>query len=197
MRGEMRHLLWSALIALFADPALAQPASIETELVKGRCRFIEDDGEVGHYALKRCPGLNGIRVFTIAGVNQVSLSFGWGKAKPKEIVENSSIGTSLEWRGIKARGGFTPYATVVRVIVKDHEADERHNVLAVIRMEKRNACLMAALDEPGNPDPAALARATADQDAPGFSCATGKPRVVGAPSWWAQAVIGFGGDAPK
>ena len=78
----MRQLLL-LLTLIAAEPALAQaPISIETELVKGRCRFIEDDGEVGHYALKRCPGLNGIKVYTTAGVQQVSLSFGFGKAKP-------------------------------------------------------------------------------------------------------------------
>lgn len=191
----MRQLLL-LLTLLAAEPALAQaPISIETELVKGGCRFIEDDGEVGHYALKRCPGLNGIKVYTTAGVQQVSLAFGFGKAKPKEVVENSSIGLKLEWRGTGSRAAFKPYATIVQVVVKDHEGDEsKYNVLAVIRMEARRACLMAVLDEAGNPNARALARATADTEAPTFSCATGKPKIVGAPSYWAQAVIGFEGD---
>jgi hypothetical protein len=195
MRGLMLLL---TLVA--AEPALAQaaPASIETELVKGRCRFIDDDGEVGHYALKRCPGLNGIRVYTTAGVQQVSLSFGFGKSKPQEVVENSSIGLKLEWRGTGTRAAFKPYATIVQVVVKDHEGDEKkYNVLAVIRMEARRACLLAVLDEAGNPDSRALARATADADAPAFSCASGKPKIVGAPSYWAQAVIGFEGEPPR
>ena len=189
-------LLLLTLVA--AEPALAQaPASIETELVKGRCRFIADDGEVGHYALKRCPGLNGIKVYTTAGVQRVSLSFGFGKAKPKEVVENSSIGLKLEWRGTGTKAAFKPYATIVQVVVKDHEAEEKYNVLAVIRMEPRRACLMAVLDEAGNTNARALARATADAEAPTFSCATGKPKIVGAPSYWAQAVIGFEGEQPR
>ena len=46
------------MLGILATPALPQTVtSVDTELVKGRCRFIDDDGEVGHYALKRCPGL--------------------------------------------------------------------------------------------------------------------------------------------
>jgi hypothetical protein len=196
----MRALALFLLTVAAVEPALAQSAkSVDTELVKGRCRFIADDGEVGHYALKRCPGLNGIRVYTTAGVNQTALSFQWGKAKPKEIVQNSSIGLKLEWRGVPGRQGFKPYATIVRVGVTDHEADKKYDVLAVIRMEARNACLMAVIDEAGNNDALALARTTADAEAPAFSCArdAAKARVVGAPSTWAQHVIGFEGDAPQ
>jgi hypothetical protein len=194
----MRALLLLLILAA-AEPALAQaPTSIETELVKGRCRFVEDDGDVGHYALKRCPGLNGIKVYTTAGVQQVSLSFGFGKAKAQEVVENSSIGLRLEWRGTGTKAAFKPYATIVQVVVKDHEGDEKkYNVLAVIRMEARRACLMAVVDEAGNPNSRDLARAIADAEAPAFSCATGKPRIVGEPSYWAQAVIGFPGDPPQ
>ena len=188
------RLALAALAALAAGPALAQGASIETELAKGRCRFIADDGEVGHYALKRCPGLNGIKVYTTAGVNEVVLSFQWGKDKPKEILGNSSLGTRLEWRGTKGRGGFAPYAVILRVVVKNHEADENNNVLAVLKLEPRDACLMAAIDEPGNKDAAALARATADRDTAGFSCKSGSAKVVGADSYWAQQVIGIAGD---
>jgi hypothetical protein len=53
----MRALALFLLTIAAVEPALAQSAqSLDTELVKGRCRFIADDGEVGHYALKRCPG---------------------------------------------------------------------------------------------------------------------------------------------
>lgn len=69
-------------------------------------------------------------------------------------------------------------------------------VLAVIRMEARRACLMAVSDEASNQNSRSLAHATADAQAPNFSCAKGQPKVVGAPSYWAQAVIGFDGDPP-
>ena len=56
---------------------------------------------------------------------------------------------------------------------------------------------MAVIDAAGNRDALALARHTADADAPTFSCARDKPRVVGAASTWAQGVIGYEGDPPQ
>ena len=193
----MRRLLLLVMLGALAEPALAQTVtSIDTELVKGRCRFIADDGEVGHYALKRCPGLAGARVYTVAGVNKVSLSFRWGKAKAEDVVEDYSIGDKLEWRGIRGKQGLKPHAAIVRIIVKDHEKDERHNVWGVIRMEPRNACLMAVIDEAANPDAITLARTTADAEAPNLACAKNKTKIVGTASRWAQEVIGLDGDPP-
>jgi hypothetical protein len=63
-----------------------------------------------------------------------------------------------------------------------------------MRMEKRNAGLMALIDEAGNRNALALARSAADAEAPKFSCAKDKPRIVGEPSYWAQRVIGFGNE---
>jgi len=121
----MRTLL-ALLMMTLAGPALAETVTrIDTELVKGRCRFIADDGEVGHYAEKRCPGLAGARVQTVAGVNRVSLQFRWGKAKPRQVVESWSIGDKLEWpryleairpwqigRGYRIPGEFVVVAAV-------------------------------------------------------------------------------------
>jgi hypothetical protein len=191
----MRPLI-AVLLTVLATPALAQPvAAFDTALVKGQCRFIEDDGEVGHYALKRCPGLGGASVYTEAGVQSVGLYFGWGKTHSPSVLKSDSIGLKVEWRGRGTKAAFTPHATIITAIVKDREAEKNYNVLAVIRMEKRNACLMALIDE-GNPDALTLARTTADTEASTFSCKTGKPRVVGAPSHWAQQIIGFKGDIP-
>jgi hypothetical protein len=50
------------------------------------------------------------------------------------------------------------------------------------------------IDEAGNKNALALARSTADAEAPKFSCAKNKPRIVGEPSYWAQQVIGFGDE---
>ena len=172
----MRALLL-LLTLVAAGPALAQaPTSIETELVKGRCRFIADDGEVGHYALKRCPGLNGIRVYTTAGVQQVSLAFGFGQGEAAGgRGEFAASASKLEWRGTGTKAAFKPYATIVqRGREGPRGGREEYNVLAVIRMEARRACLMAVLDEAGNPNALALARATADAEAPTFSCADGQ-----------------------
>jgi hypothetical protein len=196
----MRTLLLAFVVGILAAPALAQPVSFETPLVKGGCRFIDDDGEVGHYALKRCPGLDGARVYTEAGVNTVGLYFRWGRQKyPGTVIKSDSLGLKLEWRGTGAKAAFKPYATIVTAVIKhvdqNGENEKRYNVLAVMRMEQRNACLMALIDEAGNKNALALARSTADAEAPKFSCAKDKPRIVGEPSYWAQQVIGFGDES--
>jgi hypothetical protein len=193
----MRATILALAIAILPHPADAQTiTSIDTELVKGRCRFVADDGEVGHYALKRCPGLAGAQVLTEAGVNSVKLSFRWGKRKV-EVVNSGSVGTKLEWRGTKSRQGFKPHAVIVTIVVKEYPAEKRHNVLGVLRMEPRNACLMAVIDEAANEGALALARKTADSEAPSFSCATGKAKAVGAATQWTQEAIGYDGDPPK
>jgi hypothetical protein len=172
------------MLAASSGPALAQAVTaIETELVKGRCKFIADDGEVGHYALKRCPGL----------------SFRKGKGKEIEVFSNGSIGLKLEWRGIKDKQGFKPHAVIVELIIKDYDLpnDKRdeYKVWGVIRMEPRNACLMAVIDAAANPDALTLARHSADSDAPGSACIknkeTLKPRIVGAETRWAKEAAGL------
>ena len=198
----MRTLLLALMVGTLAAPALAQPVSFETPLVKGGCRFIDDDGEVGHYALKRCPGLDGARVYTEAGLHTVGLYFRWGRQKYQgTVIKSDSLGLKLEWRGIGTKAALKPYATIVTAVIKDidqnGENEKRYNVLAVMRMEKRNACLMALIDEAGNKNALALARSTADAEAPKFSCAKDKPRIVGEASYWAQRVIGFGDENEK
>jgi hypothetical protein len=191
----MRLILIAAALCGLTQTAAAQAVTgIDTELVQGRCRFIADDGEVGHYALKRCPGLGGARVYTVAGVHSVSLSFQWGWHKAPDVIKSDSIGTKLEWRGTGTRAAFKPHAVIVTIVVKDYDADQRHNVLGVLRMEPRNACLMAVLDEAANKDALALARTAADKEAPSFSCKGGKPKVAGAATRWTQRAIGLDGD---
>ncbi len=127
-------------------------------------------------------------------MNDVALSFRKGKGKEIEVFSNGSIGLKLEWRGIKDKQGFKPHATIVELIIKDYDLpnDKRdeHKVWGVIRMEPRNACLMAVIDAAANPDALTLARQSADSDAPGSVCIknkeTLKPKIVGAETRWAQ-----------
>jgi hypothetical protein len=204
--GTMRAILAVLLTTMLAGFAFAQtPASVETELsVNKPCRIIDDDGEVGDYTLVRCPGLAGARVFTVASPAHVSLSFRWGKATAEKVVSGYSLGDKLEWRGIRSKQGFKPYAVVVRVIerdpnalTKEEGADKRYNVLAVLRIEPRNTCLMAAVDETENKGALALARAAVDVEAPAYVCETQKPKMLGTVSRWAQDVIGYEDDPPK
>ena len=186
---------------LLAGPAFAQSATSRTTSLE-KCRVIDDDGEVGDYTLERCPGLAGARVYMDWSASHTTLSFRWGKAKSGGGVTGYGLGGTLEWRGIKGRRGFAPYAIIVRVKLRDDNIRpdgefKTNNVLAVIRIEKRNACLMVAIDEAENPDALSLARTTADAGAAKFACADGKPRIVGKPSQWAQRVIGYDGEPHK
>jgi hypothetical protein len=185
------------LIAIFSGAASAQPASVDTELAKGRCRFIADDGEVGDYAEKRCPGLAGAQVYTVARPSRVSLSLRWRGNKSADIVQSWSLGTKLEWRGIGRKNALKPYAAIVTAIVRDLETDQNHKVIAVLRIEPRKACLAAAIDVDANKDAIALARQTADTETRTFICGSDQPRLVGAPSAWAQQVTGYDGKASK
>ena len=185
------------MFAVTGGTALAQStASITTELTRGRCKFIDDDGEVGHYALKRCPGQSGIRIYTEATMQRVALFFQWAKSPlTREVTRTRSLGEKIEWRGTKGRKGFEPEAALVTLIVADDE-DNRHNVLAVIRIEGILACVMAVADETANTDATALARKAAD--APGdFSCEQDKAKILGVETRWAKAAIGQDNEPPK
>jgi hypothetical protein len=71
-----------------------------------------------------------------------------------------------------------------------YEKEEKHDVWAVIRMEKRNACLMAVVDVAANPDALKLARSIADDEAPTAVCAKLKPKIAGEKTCWAEEAIG-------
>jgi hypothetical protein len=67
-------------------------------------------------------------------------------------------------------------------------------VLAVIRMDGRNACLAAAVEVAPNKDANALAREAADTFVRAFKCGTDKERAFGAVTGAMQQVIG---DPPE
>ena len=186
-------LLIAVTFAIAGDAAPAPAAKVEvitTELTKGRCKFIDDDGEVGHYALKRCPGPAGMRVYTEATMQRVALSFQFAKSPlTREVTRTRSLGEKIEWRGTKGKQGFEPEAALVRLIVADDE-DKRYNVLAVIRIQGILACVMAAVDEAANADATALARKAAD--APGdFACEMDKPKILGSETRWTRIALGL------
>jgi hypothetical protein len=185
----------AVLLGPIASASAGGQASATTELTGGRCRFIADDGEVGDYALKRCPGRGGASVYTEASPARVSLSFRWGKTRSADVVAGYSLGKTVEWRGLKKSGRFDPYAALVRVIlrddtVRDDGTFDTYNVLAIVRIAARAACLMAVIDEAANINAIVLARRTADADATAFACGKDRPKILGEPSLWAQKALG-------
>jgi len=176
-------------------PAQA-PESVYTELLKGRCKFISIDKETNEEQVKRCPGHGGAQVLTRASHTTVYLSFRWSKSRMAEdVVSGWSLGDKVEWRGARTRNGFEPYATIVRVIVKDPDTlVGGGHVLAVMRIAQREACLAAAVDVSANKEANALAREAADTVARTFACGKDKPRVSGAATKSTEAVIGVDGS---
>jgi hypothetical protein len=187
----------AAACVLGAVPAPAQaPESAYTELLKGRCKFISIEKETNEEQVKRCPGHGGAQVLTRASHTTVYLSFRWSKSRMAEdVVSGWSLGDKVEWRGARTRSGFEPYATIVRVIVKDPDTRVGGgHVLAVMRMDRQKACLAAAIDVSANKEANALAREAADTVARTFACGKDKPRVSGAATKWTEAVIGVDGS---
>ena len=71
-------------------------------------------------------------------------------------------------------------------------------MLGVLRMEPRNACLMAVIDEEATTMARWRWRARPRiREAPAFSCANGKAKAVGAATKWTREAIGYDGDPPK
>jgi hypothetical protein len=191
-RAALACAIMAAGLGVSAAHAQARE-SVYTELLKGRCKFISIDKETNEEQVKRCPGHAGAQVLTRASHTAVYLSFRFGKRETDDIVSGWSLGDKVEWRGVRTAKDFAPYATIVRVITKDPRTlVAGGHVLAVMRMEKRSACLAAAVDVAANKDKDAnaLAREAADAYARTFVCGKGEPRVFGAAGEAMEQVIG-------
>jgi hypothetical protein len=191
--------IWFAGFAAEAQTAAPAPESLHTELLKGRCKFISIDEETDEEQVKRCPGRGGAQVLTRASHTNVYLSFRWSRSRVAEdVVKGWSLGDKVEWRGVRSAQGFAPYAAIVRVITKHPETMRGGgHVLAVLRIERRNACLAAAVDVGANKGANGLARAAADAYARTFVCRNGKPRLFGPATAWTEQVIGTQGSERK
>jgi hypothetical protein len=184
------------VLLLAASAAQAQaPESRYTELVGGRCKLVSIEKETNEDQVKRCPGHGGAQVETLSSHTRLHVSFRFSpKEVAKDVVVAWSAGKNVEWRGLKTNKGFQPYATIVRLLMKDPESekpDADGQVLAVIRFDPREseACAMAFIDARANKDPNALARATADRLGPEFDCRSDKPAVVGEKTRWTTELI--------
>jgi hypothetical protein len=71
------------------------------------------------------------------------------------------------------------------------------HVLAVLRMEKRTACLAAAVEVAANKEANALAREAADTFARTFACDKDKPRPFGTTTEWMEQMIGVEGGGRR
>ena len=184
------------LLLLTAAAAHSEtPEARYTELVGRRCKLVSIDKETNEDQVKRCPGHGGAEVETLSSHTRLHISYRFSpKQVVKDVVVAWSAGKTIEWRGLKTNKGFQPYATIVRLLMKDPESDKPEadgQVLAVMRFDPREAeaCAMAFIDARANKDPNGLARSTADRLGPEFDCRSEKPRVIGAKSRWTAELM--------
>jgi hypothetical protein len=189
------RLIAAAALFFAAAPALGQaPESRYTELVGGRCRFISGSKAAEADDVKRCPGHGGAEVETRYGHTRLSLGYRFSeRQRAEDVVGAWSAGKTVEWRGIKAKKGFEPYATIVRLKMKDHENGKPGpvadgEVLAVMRIDPREseACAIAYVDATANANPNLLARDAADRLGPAFDCGSEKAAVIGTETRWTR-----------
>jgi hypothetical protein len=187
-----------AALALLLTAAAAQaqtPVSCYTELVGGRCKFVAIGQQTNEDQVKRCPGHGGAEVETLASHTRFHIGYRFSRTQAvKNVVVAWSAGKTIEWRGLKTNKGFQPYATIVRLLMRDPESekpDADGQVLAIMRFDAREAeaCAMAYIDARANKDPNALARATADRLGPEFDCRSDKPTVIGEKSRWTAELM--------
>jgi hypothetical protein len=194
----MRLVLLPALaIAIVALPARAaeKPEVRYTDLTGKACRFVSGAKTADDDAVKRCPGHGGAEVETLAGHTRLRLSYRFSESQvARDVVVAWSAGKTLEWRGLKTNKGFQPYATILRLLLKDPESarpEADGQVLAVMRFDPREAeaCVIAYVDAQANKDPNRLARTIADRDGPTFDCESDEPKVVGAETRWTAELM--------
>jgi hypothetical protein len=192
------RLRLAAAALMLAAPAVAQAReSRYTELVGGRCRLVSGSTAPEADEVKRCPGPGGAEVETLARHTELSISYRFSaKLRADDVVRAWSAGKTVEWRGIKGKKGFEPYAAIVRLLLKDHENGKPGpvadgEVLAVMRIDPREAeaCAIAFVDAKANPNPNLLARDAADRLAPAFDCRSEKPAAVGSATRWTSALL--------
>ena len=94
------------------------------------------------------------------------------------------LGNKLEWRLATRENETWPVAVIARYTTQvdhgDNEFDEGE-VLVVAKYAPDEACHMAYVDVPANPNAETLARAAADEEAIDFDCADDEIMILGAP----------------
>ena len=176
--------LTATLLSAFGGPPLSSaifaPESRFTDLVGRACQAEPAGGARAAEQTKRCPGLGGASVVVTADHSQVALGYEWSaREKADEVLANWSLGYKLEWRGFQTSRGFDPYATVIRVLFNSGAEPADRPVLAVMRVRRGEACVMAVIDIASNPEAYEMARQLADSRALGFACGRDTARVEG------------------
>lgn len=198
MAGSFRaiSLRLAALIALV--PALAAPATAArlesryTSIANSDCVIAPTLDEEVEEQSKTCLGPAGISVVVNGLGTSVQIALTWDETNADgapSVVEAWSAGEKIEWRGPVVSGVFKAEAAVVRMLFpKEGTPDVGHQVLAIIRVEYGEACLLGAVDIGANKNGYELARSAAD-NASQFQCDRDSAVAIGKKTEWTRRVI--------
>lgn len=193
MRLRSRLVVSLVLLSLPAAPAHASNfESRYTSIANEDCVIAPSIDEEVEEQLKTCPGVTGISVVVSGLGTSVQIALAWDGTKAEEapaVVEAWSAGEKMEWRGPVEAGVFNPQAAVVRMLFpKDGTPDIGHQVLAIIRLQDDQACLLGAVDIGANKDGYELARSWSDKAAD-FECDRDSPVAIGRETEWTRRII--------
>lgn len=131
------------------------------------CPLLESNPEEGGYFRYECPGEGGYKVQVIESdlrqTAEVIAPNGQGTALELSSVTGggfSTLGKTLEWRGVEREGAFTPDALILRhEVVTDPEGQDTTSYLVAVKLAAK-PCITARI-APG-PEQNAKAREAAD-----------------------------------
>lgn len=180
--------LAAALFSTAGGPSLSSagfaPESRTTDLVGHACQVDPPHRDAASLdrQTKSCAGFGGARAIVSAERAEVSLGFEWSPyERTEDVLRNWGLGYKLEWRGIDTARGFEPYAATIRILFNDQAgAASDRPVLAVLRIRRGEACLVALVDIAANRDAYGIGRRIADERARAFICGRDAPRIGGA-----------------
>jgi hypothetical protein len=156
-------------------------SSVYTELDFAKCKDATPDDMKDYGSISICPGQDGIDVRVAEGDLRMFVSYGPNAATQTAAYETvsrfNSIGETLEWRGAKAAGRWSPFATILRF--KWEVDGEKGSTLVVTKLGADDACHVAYVEAAGNPQANEQARAIADRDARAFRCKIDKAKSYG------------------
>jgi hypothetical protein len=156
-------------------------SSVYTALDLGKCKDATPADMKDYGTVFICPGQDGIDVRVTEGDLRVFVSYGPNAATQTAAYETvprfNSIGETIEWRGVKQAGRWSPFATILRF--KWAADGAKGSTLVVTKLGPGDACHVAYVEAAGNPEANQKAREIADRDARAFRCKTDKAKNYG------------------
>ena len=176
---RLLSLVASALMLI--SPAAAQSIdSAYTDIDLDACALVSED-EYG--ASWSCTGYKGYPVYVAEGDLRMFVSYGEGApdemAAHQTLAPFNTINSKLEWRLRKVKGGWEPFATILRFFTQVGDGSEPDGqILVVTKLEPGNTCHVAYIDARLTKDANVVARQFADGLAPVFDCNTDETALV-------------------